>query len=393
MSQRTLGPWWHTTLMVVGFAVFSLFGVQARTEDSKQAIADELDRQHEMQEEAAKLKARVRESERELRALQLLNQRFCQRLDQLRTECAPIERLIPETVSLGCAANTEDDPTEKSVSPYRVTLEGGEVGRRFFLQANGQTFISSEFVSGEAADLAWTSHFDANRRAPRILNLTDMRLRVRDGAEVPAADDLRFELSVNGQVVATRLVGSASGTINVDLGGIRSSQNSPACKVAQTELARIRQQALQDAAAQEQVGDNPANDDGLSVRTRFVTERVFRAIFRRYPVAAAGEDFSSAPLNGASLQVSQGEIEQAARTIIAHPSFEKLLPGHGDPVSDFELAKAIGRGIYQGILDTAPDEETVEELAQRVLIGQRAAVIAELVHSEDFQNILSLYTE
>lgn len=385
MKKRTRG-FWFRSVALTSLGMWAALGTAGATSPG---ISDELDHQHELEEQVVRFKRRVKDDRLELKSLQVLNQKLCQRLAKLRSECAPAIRLVPETNGgLSCFGNTENGTP--SLPKYTVLLTGGE-SRSFFLQANGQQYYSTDFPSDVETEITWATRFDANKQSPRLLNLTDMRLRARDGKDIPPT--VRMELRLNGTALATQLVAQETSAqfFHVSLNEIRAFQDSAQCKVSPTELATLREEAKAEAKAAQQADDDDGADE--SAQVKFVTERIFRAIFRRYPVSAMGEDLKKSPLLEAAKLVEQEEYEGAAKAILKHPSFSQLLPGMGDPVSDNQLANAIAVGIFQGILDATPDAGTADSLAERVKQGERAAVIAELIRDQRFQEILRSYME
>lgn len=176
-----------------------------------------------------------------------INQALCERVQRLRSECVPAARLIADANEqlLGCVTNATDGAF--NIFRYKVSATG-LTGQ--YKLIGDTAFESSTFGDGQT-DITWTTGGASNLTAPRIADLTSLRLKVVSGT-LPALGSFSFELKVNDKVIFNAADLTREGSdVTFYLFGLNKFVEvlkSPSCRLASDELINI------EAAARARVG-------------------------------------------------------------------------------------------------------------------------------------------
>lgn len=193
------------------------------------------------------------QQQNELGFLQSVNGKLCQRLQQLRTQCVASAGLIPETNELVLNCISGVAPGGNIQHTFQVEFQGP--GGDFTLTVNEEQYNTNVFHGGDGLQtVTWSEKFTQLTKAPRLLEIYEMRLNGPDSQVLDVNAISRFDFKVNGQIVfdKSNLVPTTSGnprSLSIDLARLLDLQKSSACSVPDQELAQLKEQAEAEASA------------------------------------------------------------------------------------------------------------------------------------------------
>lgn len=193
------------------------------------------------------LEARNSAEIRELNLLKKTNEKFCLRLDKLRSECAAAVRLITESSEkiLGCDSAYSENTTVRH--KFKIDISG--IDNQFAIIAD-KTFSTNLFGSGASA-LEFKSTANNDVAAPRLLDVTNIRLAPNSGS-LPDIKSIQFKFVVDETTLFTQanLMKSSEGNFfNINPAAIEEIRRSTACNVTDSELDAMVEQARQEAGS------------------------------------------------------------------------------------------------------------------------------------------------
>ncbi len=195
------------------------------------------------------------EADEQLTTLQLINNRMCLRLFTYRSQC-PVSARLRSTDNekvLGCVGNYEEGA--RLVPKYSIKLTAPEATGTFFLRADNG-YDSMPFSAGGVTEVLWSPLNASDTQAPRIWDLTQLKLKTSPGSKITVAQISEFEFRVNDKAIinkqALSAVADSSTTIDVALDSIlawknQSAKNTSPCLVTDEEIDGIITGAKNDA--------------------------------------------------------------------------------------------------------------------------------------------------
>lgn len=202
------------------------------------------------------------EEKKELFVLKAINQKLCERLHRLRTECGASVRLMPDGSEkiLACIGNTEEGA--KTTQNFSVVVRGAG-SSEFKLIAD--TYESTPFREG-TSELTWKTEFNTDIHSPRLMDIISLKLKSLSGP-VPLLANFDFELLVNGQKVVTKseILTPENGDptfFQVRTLHFLTLRRSDTCRVSAAEIAQIKEQAK--ASAEQTSATSATKETGMT---------------------------------------------------------------------------------------------------------------------------------
>jgi hypothetical protein len=186
------------------------------------------------EESPQQLAARDAAEAAELANLKEANQKLCQRLQQVRSECAATYRLIPteSDKTLVCVLGNET----KSLAVGEFEINFSADGRRYRLLADNN-WESNPFGNG-TTKITWKPRLESSTEAPRMIEVTNLILKPEDGGRVGSVGNM--ELRASGNVVVRtgdlRSAQESQGYYVVSLNRVLDIRKSSKCTLSQDEI-------------------------------------------------------------------------------------------------------------------------------------------------------------
>ncbi len=171
-----------------------------------------------------------------------INAKLCERLYVYRTECPIASRIMgaqSDVASFGCVANTSDIAAKVSVK-YNATISG--TAAKFKIIADND-YETQEIMPGVATDLNFSTLGDTSSAAPRLVDLSSLKLKKTSADALPAIAAVDIAFKANDTVIFTKadllpIEGSTS-SFKLNLSALQPQRSSPKCRVMQDEIDLI----------------------------------------------------------------------------------------------------------------------------------------------------------
>jgi hypothetical protein len=186
------------------------------------------------EENPAQLAARDAAEAVELANLKEANQKLCERLQKVRSECAATYRLIPTESDKTLACTLGNETKSLAVGEFEISFDAD--GRQYRLLADNN-WESSPFGNG-TTKITWKPRLESSTEAPRMLEVTSLILKPDDGGRVGSVGGMAlraggFHVVGNGDL---RSAQESQGYYVVSLQGILDIRKSSRCTLSQDEV-------------------------------------------------------------------------------------------------------------------------------------------------------------
>lgn len=168
-----------------------------------------------------------------------INAKLCERLFRYRTECSVAQRLIVQSTDnqvFGCIGNAAEG--SRITSKFTVNLTGATGSWRLIADND---YYTQDFSAGQGPTvITWSSEGSSDSSAPRLADITELKLKISTGSVPASLAGVDFNLKVNDTVVFTQadlqMVDNVTGYYKLDALKLLQLRSSPACKVSAVEI-------------------------------------------------------------------------------------------------------------------------------------------------------------
>lgn len=183
---------------------------------------------------------------KELALLQNMNKELCGKLQDVRTSCPGIIRLIPDGTEkvLACDGTySENIKINNKIEVLGFSAGGGE------FNLSSENFTSSSIVNGDQ-EISFRTIGNKSQRAPRFFDLASLKISRKDKAPMPAMESMQFEIRVNEKPLidssALRVANGQNNNLSyrLDLKAIQDLKESDACSVTLKDIQNIRDKII-----------------------------------------------------------------------------------------------------------------------------------------------------